>query len=78
MRLVMRTASRLNSAGDANVRRPMAMNTATRLGLLTVVIIGLAFLSTPLAFGVLGGIAVFYFLFLVSLARTLFHQGAVA
>jgi len=32
----------------------------------------------PLGMGVLGGIAVFYVLFLVSLVRTLFHQGAVA
>ena len=78
MRLVMKTASRLNAIGDEKVRRPMAMNTMGRLGIITVVAIAFAFLSVPLAMGFLGGVAFFSFLFLISLARTLFHTGAVA
>ena len=78
IRLVMRTASRLNASGDSNVRRPMAMNTMSRLGATTVVTLALVVLVLPLGMGVLGGIAVFYFLFLLSLLRTLLKQGALA
>jgi len=78
IRLVMRTASRLNTSGLSEVKRPMAMNTLGRLGLTTAVTLVLVVVFLPLGMGVLGGIAVFYVLFLVSLVRTLFHQGAVA
>lgn len=78
IRLVMKTASRLNASGLAKVKRPMAMNTLSRLGLTTAVTLVLVMLVLPLGMGVLGGIAVFYFLFLFSLLRTLLHQGALA
>lgn len=77
IRLVMSTASRLNASGTTKVRRPMAMNTLSRLGLTTVIAIGLAIVNLALGMGVLGGIAVFYFLFVVSLVVTLLRQGAV-
>jgi len=77
IRLVMSTASRLNSLGTAKVRRPMAMNTLMRLALTTVVAIVLVIVNLPLGMGVLGGLAVFYLLFVVSLVATLLRQGAV-
>lgn len=78
MRLIMRTASNLNASGTTQVRKPMALSTVSRLALTTAVAIVFCVISLPLGFGVLGGIAIFYFLFLASLIRTLFHQGAVA
>jgi hypothetical protein len=73
----MSTASRLNASGTTKVRRPMAMNTLSRLGLTTVIVIGLVIVNLALGMGVLGGVAVFYFLFVVSLVVTLLRQGAV-
>jgi hypothetical protein len=77
IRLVMSTASRLNASGLAKIKRPMAMNTLMRLALTTVVAIILVVVNLPLGMGVLGGVAVFYFLFVVNLIVTLLRQGAV-
>jgi hypothetical protein len=55
----------------------MAMNTLMRLALTTVVAIGLVIVNLPLGMGVLGGVAVFYLLFIVNLVATLLRQGAV-
>jgi len=77
IRLVMSTASRLNASGLAKIKRPMAMNTLMRLGLTTVVAVILVVVNLPLGMGMLGGVAVFYFLFVISLVATLLRQGAV-
>jgi hypothetical protein len=77
IRLVMSTASRLNSLGTSKIKRPMAMNTLMRLALTTVVAIVLVVVNLPLGMGVLGGVAAFYLLFVVSLVATLLGQGAV-
>jgi hypothetical protein len=77
IRLVMSTASRLNASGATKIRRPMAMNTLSRLGITTVIAIGLVVVNLRLGMGVLGGVAVFYLLFVVSLVVTLLRQGAV-
>lgn len=74
IRLVMSTASRLNASGIAKVKRPLAMNTLSRLALTTVVAIVLLVLNIPLGMGALGGVAVFYFLFVLNLVLTLLHQ----
>jgi len=77
IRLVMSTASRLNSLGTTKIKRPMAMNTLMRLAVTTVVAIVLVVVNLPLGMGVLGGVAVFYLLFIVNLVVTLLRQGAV-
>jgi hypothetical protein len=77
IRLVMSTASRLNASGATKIKRPMAMNTLSRLGLTTVIAIGLVVVNLRLGMGVLGGVAVFYLLFVVNLVVTLLRQGAV-
>lgn len=77
IRLVISTASRLNAAGITKVKRPMAMNTLSRLALTTVVAIVLLVLNIPLGMGALGGIAVFYFLFVLNLVLTLLRQSVV-
>ena len=50
------------------------MNTLSRLALTTVVAIVLLVLNIPLGMGALGGVAVFYFLFVLNLVLTLLHQ----
>ncbi len=77
IRLVMSTASRLNASGTTKIKRPMAMNTLSRLALTTVIAIVLVVVNLPLGMGVLGGVAVFYLLFVVSLVVTLLRQEAV-
>ena len=77
IRLVMSTASRLNASGLTKIKRPMAMNTLMRLAMTTVVALVLVVVNLPLGMGVLGGIAVFYFLFVANLVVTLLRQGAV-
>ncbi len=77
IRLVMSTASKLNASGLTKIRRPMATNTLMRLAATTVVAIVLVLVNLPLGMGVLGGVAVFYFLFVLNLVATLLHQGAV-
>jgi hypothetical protein len=77
IRLVMSTASRLNASGSTKIKRPMAMNTLVRLALTTVIAIVLVVVNLPLGMGVLGGVAVFYLLFVVSLVVTLLRPGAV-
>src|SRR5271165_1085748 len=74
IRLVMATVSKLNASGQAKIKGPMAMNTLVRLGLTTVVALGLILVLLQLGMGVLGGIAAFYFLFLLSLLRSLLQQ----
>jgi hypothetical protein len=75
IRLVMSTAARLNASGVQEVKRPMALNTLGRLGATTVVAIVCLLISLQFGMGVVAGIAVFYFLFVASLIRTLLHQG---
>ena len=77
IRLVMATASRLNASGLAKIKRPMATNTLMRLSITTVVAIALVIVNLPLGMGVVGGVAVFYFLFVVSLVAMLLRRGAV-
>ncbi|MGD1011529.1 MAG: ATP synthase subunit I [Acidimicrobiales bacterium] len=76
IRLVMSTATRLNASSATKIKRPMALNTLMRLALTTVVIVVLAILNLSLGFGVLGGITVFYLLFVVSMVVIVLHDGA--
>jgi hypothetical protein len=72
----MSTATRLNASSATKIKRPMALNTLMRLALTTVVIVVLAILNLSLGFGVLGGITVFYLLFVVSMVVIVLHDGA--
>lgn len=72
IRLVMATVARVGASGREKVRRPIAGNTMLRLALTTAAIFLLAFTVRPLGMGALGGIAVFYFIFLGNVMRALF------
>jgi hypothetical protein len=59
-------------------RRPLALNTVSRLGIITAVALGLLFVNFDLGFGVMAGLAVFQFLLLFAVIRSIIKSGAVA
>jgi hypothetical protein len=58
-------------------RRPLALNTLTRLGIITAVALGLLFVSFDLGFGVMAGLALFQFLLLFAVIRSIVKSGAL-
>jgi hypothetical protein len=58
-------------------RRPLAFNTLTRLGIITAVALGLLFVSFDLGFGVMAGLALFQFLLLFAVIRSIVKSGAL-
>jgi hypothetical protein len=60
-RLIQVATVKATASEREDKRRPLAMNTLGRMGAITVVALGLVFLSRQLGFGVLLGLAVFQF-----------------
>ncbi len=77
-RLVQNSVAKVGAHGDDNMRRPLALNTLFRLGLITAVVLGLLFLSFQLGFGVLAGIGGFQAILLLNVGRSMFNMGAPA
>ncbi len=75
-RLIGNTVSRVSARGDGRTRRPLAVNTVARMGIITVVTIGLLLISPQVGFGVLGGLAAFQLILLVNVARSMLKAGA--
>jgi hypothetical protein len=74
-RLVNSSVVKVGAREDDNKRRPLAMNTLARMGVISAIAIGLLFLSFNLGFGVLAGLAVFQLLLLVNVARSMLKLG---
>jgi hypothetical protein len=74
-RMVSSSVVKVGAREDENKRRPLALNTMARMGIISVITIGLLFLSFNLGFGVLAGLAVFQLLLLVNVARSMFKLG---
>ncbi len=74
IRLVTRSVLKVNAAEVAHPKRVLASRTLFRLGATTVVILGLLVASIQLGFGTAGGIAVFYFILLANLVRSILQQ----
>ena len=74
IRLISRSAARLSAGAGSHRTRVLASNTLVRLAATTVVIVGLAFASVQLGLGAACGIAVYYFVWLASLLRSLLQQ----
>ncbi|MGP0030609.1 MAG: ATP synthase subunit I [Acidimicrobiales bacterium] len=74
-RLIQRSVIKVGARADENHRRPLALNTAGRLAAISVVALGLLFLSFDLGLGVLAGIALFQVLLLANVARSMFKMG---
>lgn len=75
IRLITRSVLKVNAAEVANPKRVLAGRTLVRLAGTTTVVIGLLLVSVQLGFGTAGGIAVFYFLLLANLVRSILQQG---
>lgn len=75
-RLVQNSVAKVGASADDNKRRPLALNTMVRLGLITVVVIGLLFVNFDLGFGVLAGIGAFQAILLANVGRSMFAMGA--
>ncbi len=74
-RLVGVSVDKVAATGTDNPKRPLAANTLGRLGIVTVIAIGLTFLDKGLGFGVLIGLAVFQFLLIFNVARSMAKAG---
>jgi hypothetical protein len=74
-RMIGNSVARVTAREVANKRRPLALNTLSRMGIITVVTIGLLFVSASLGFGVLGGLAVFQLILLINVARSMAKAG---
>lgn len=70
-RLVIRSVLRVGKREDTNKRRPLALNTLGRLMAITVVALLLAWVLTPLGLGMLGGVALFQFVLLGGVTRSM-------
>jgi hypothetical protein len=78
IRLVARSVAKVNASQHAHPKRALASSTLARLGVTTVIVLGLAFASVTLGIATAGGIALFYFLLLASLVRALLRPTGVA
>ncbi|HEX3841066.1 MAG TPA: hypothetical protein VHU85_09775 [Acidimicrobiales bacterium] len=74
-RLVGASVIKVGKREDENKRRPLALNTVGRLGVISVITIGLLLISFQLGFGVLSGLAVFQLVLLANVARSMMKFG---
>jgi ATP synthase I chain len=74
-RLIGTSVAKVSASQAANKRRPLAVNTFGRLGIITVVTLGLMTFSHELGFGILGGLAVFQIILLANVARSMAKAG---
>lgn len=70
-RLIVRSVVKVGKRAQANKRRPLAMNTLSRLMVMTVIALVLVWFVTPLGFGIVGGMAVFQFVLLANVTRSM-------
>ncbi|MGD0742919.1 MAG: hypothetical protein ABSA31_06490 [Acidimicrobiales bacterium] len=74
IRLISRSAARLSAESGSHRKRSIASGTLARLGITTVIVVGLVIASIQLGLGTACGIAVFYFIYIASLIRSLLQQ----
>lgn len=74
-RLIVRSVLKVGRRAGANTRRPLAMNTVSRLMLLTVVALAILWIVPPLGFGLIAGMALFQLLLLFNVTRSMLKAG---
>jgi hypothetical protein len=74
-RLIGVSVDKVTAMDVDDPKRPLAVNTLGRMGVITVIALGLCFLSKPLGFGVLGGLAVFQLILIANFARSMSKAG---
>ena len=70
--------AKLNTGGETNnkvLRRAMGTKSVTRLGVITLICIGLMLLNGALGIGAVAGLVIFQLLFVVNVGRVVISQG---
>jgi hypothetical protein len=70
--------AKLNTSGETNnkvLRRALGTKSVTRLGVITVICIGLLLLNGALGIGAVAGLVIFQLLFVVNVGRVIISQG---
>ncbi|MGH9082271.1 MAG: ATP synthase subunit I [Acidimicrobiales bacterium] len=73
-RMVQRSVVKVGRRMSVNRRRPLAMSTMGRMALVTVVALALVLVLPPLGFGLLGGMALFQFVLLGNVTRSMLRM----
>jgi hypothetical protein len=73
-RLISRATVKAAGSADPNKRRPLAFNTLGRLGIISVIALGITFFVEPLGFGILVGLAIFQFALLANVVVTMLRN----
>lgn len=75
-RMISAATVKASTKGREDNRRPLALNTLGRLAVVSAIALGLVFLSRPLGFGTLVGLAVFQFLLLANVVMAMLRDPA--
>ena len=74
-RMIQTSVAKVGEREEENKRRPLALNTVGRLAVITVVALGLLFVSFDLGLGVMAGLAIFQGLLLLNVGRSMLKSG---
>lgn len=74
-RLIVRSVIKVGRRMGGSKRRPLAMNTLGRLMLMTVVALVLLWFIPTLGLGIVGGLALFQFILLANVTRSMLKAG---
>jgi hypothetical protein len=75
-RLILRSVAKVGASEIENPKRPLAANTVGRLVVISVIAVGLLFISFDVGLGVMVGLAAFQFLLMLNVARSMFKMGS--
>ncbi len=70
--------AKLHTDGEVNnkvLRRAMGTKSVTRLGIITLICVGLLLIDGPLGIGAVAGLVIFQLLFVVNVGRVIISQG---
>lgn len=70
-RMIHSSVAKVGARVEENKRRPLVLNTMGRLAVVSVIALGLTFISFDLGLGVMGGLALFQFLLLANVTRSM-------
>jgi ATP synthase I chain len=73
-RLITRATVKATESANPDKRRPLVFNTLGRLGVISVIALGLVFLNAELGFGTLVGLALFQMALLLNVTVAMLHD----
>lgn len=74
-RMISSAVGKVSKSERESKRRPLAMNTLARLGILSVIAVALLLIKAQVGFGALVGLAVFQFLLLANVTVSMLKAG---